>query len=75
MPEARKVGFQGTVLLTAVVGSDGNVRDIQLKRALGLGLDEAAIQKLSRDWRFRPGSKDGNPVSVRVSVEVNFRFY
>ncbi|MGH9609881.1 MAG: energy transducer TonB [Bryobacteraceae bacterium] len=26
-----------------------------------------------KQWRFRPGLKDGRPVNVRVTVEVEFR--
>jgi len=28
-----------------------------------------------RTWRFEPARKDGVPVAVRISVEVNFRLY
>jgi outer membrane biosynthesis protein TonB len=35
-------------------------------------LDEKAIEAV-RQWRFRPGLKDGEPVAVVVNVEVNFR--
>jgi hypothetical protein len=39
--------------------------------ALGLGLDEKAIQALST-WRFRAGEKAGKPVAVIGTAEVNF---
>jgi protein TonB len=38
---------------------------------LALGLDEKAVEAVSR-WRFRPGTRDGNPVTMRALVEVNF---
>ena len=41
-------------------------------RSLGLGLDEKAIEAVSQ-WEFRPGMKDGKPVTVAATVEVNFR--
>jgi protein TonB len=41
-------------------------------RSLGMGLDQKAIEAV-RQWRFKPGMKNGMPVSVKVEVEVNFR--
>jgi periplasmic protein TonB len=64
----------GVVVLRLVVGSDGNPRDIQVVRALGLGLDEKAIEAV-RKWRFEPARKDGKPVAVAVNIEVNFHLY
>jgi TonB family protein len=72
--EARKVKQMGVVVLRLVVGSDGNPRDIQVVRALGLGLDEKAIEAV-RKWRFEPARKDGKPVAVADNIEVNFHLY
>jgi TonB family protein len=70
--EARKAKFQGTVVLEAIVGTDGNVYEIKVLRPLGLGLDEKAIEAVKK-WKFKPGFKNGKPVAVRVTFEVNFR--
>lgn len=72
--EARKAKYQGTVVLWAVVGADGRVRELRVFRSLGMGLDEKAIEAV-RNWRFDPARKDGVPVAVQVGVEVNFRLY
>lgn len=69
---ARKAKYQGTVVLYAVVDADGKVRDLKIVRALGLGLDEKAMEAV-RQWKFRPGVKDGRPVAVAASIEVTFR--
>ena len=69
--EARQAKFQGTVLLSAVVGADGTPRDLRVARSLGLGLDEQAIECV-KQWRFRPGQKEGQPVAVQVQIEVSF---
>ena len=70
--EARKAKFQGTVVLTIVVDEKGNPRDLKVFRPLGLGLDQKAIEAVEK-WRFKPGMKDGKPVAVMATVEVNFR--
>jgi len=72
--EARRVKFQGNVVLSLVVDPMGHVRDIHVARSLGMGLDEKAIDAVKK-WKFEPGMKDGYPVSVQVNVEVNFRLY
>ena len=72
-PEALMAGIEGTVIMRAVVRTDGTPGDIEITRSLDKehGLDEAAIDALSR-WRFAPGAKDGQPVAVRVTVEMRF---
>src|SRR5580704_14295914 len=56
--EARKAKYQGVVLLSIIVDSSGGVRSVRVLQSLGLGLDEKAIEAVTR-WRFRPGLFDG----------------
>jgi len=70
--EARKAKFQGTVLLYIEVNERGLPQNPRVIRALGMGLDEKAIEAVMK-WRFQPGRKDGKPVTVAAQVEVNFR--
>lgn len=70
--EAREAKLQGTVVLAVEVGADGFVQDVEVRRGLGLGLDENAMDAI-RQWEFSPALKDGQPVSVSATVEVNFR--
>jgi len=72
--EARKAHWQGTVMLTVVVGPDGKVHDARVARSLGLGLDEKAIEAV-RQWKFDPARKNGQAVAVQVNIEVNFHMY
>ena len=70
--EARKAKFQGTVVLSVVVDEKGNPKELKVMRALGLGLDQKAIEAVEK-WKFRPGLKDGHAVPVFATIEVNFR--
>jgi TonB family protein len=70
--EALHAKYQGTLVLWLIVGPDGKPRDIRVTRALGMGLDQKAIEAVNR-WRFEPAMKDGRPVAVQINVEVNFR--
>ena len=72
--EARRDKVQGIVILSLVVGVDGIPRDITVKRSLGHGLDEKAMEAV-KQWIFEPGRKDGQPVPVRVMMEVSFKLY
>jgi protein TonB len=69
--EARKAKYQGTVVFSAIVRKNGTLDILKVLRGIGLGLDENAVQAL-RQWKFRPGMKNGAPVDVYLNVEVNF---
>jgi protein TonB len=70
--EAADAKLEGVVALSAVIGIDGVPAEIKLVKGLGKGLDEKAVECLQR-WRFKAGTRDGEPVPVKVSVEINFR--
>jgi periplasmic protein TonB len=70
--EARRAKYSGSVLLSIIVDERGLPRDIRVIRPLGLGLDEKAIEAVSK-WRFIPGRKGSLPVATQAQVEVNFR--
>jgi len=72
--EARRAGLQGSAILWLVVDATGAPRDVQIQRPLGLGLDEKAVERI-RTWTFEPGRKDGQPVPVKINIEVSFRLY
>ncbi len=70
--EARKAKYQGTVVLTIEVGEDGRPRRFRIVRALGLGLDQKAVDAVAQ-WKFRPAMRNGRPVRAPATIEVNFR--
>jgi TonB family protein len=68
--KARKA--QGTVELAVLVQADGMPGpDVRVVRPLDPDLDQQAI-KAARQWRFKPGTKDGQPVAVDVNIEMTF---
>jgi TonB family protein len=71
-PEAREAGLEGTVVVSVEVGTDGKAHDSRVTRSLGLGLDEKAIEAVEL-WTFEPGTRDGEPVAVRATIELNYR--
>jgi TonB family protein len=72
--EARKARYQGTVLVGLIVGADGLPHNAHILRALGMGLDEKALEAV-KQYRFKPGMKDGHPVACEISIEITFNIY
>jgi TonB family protein len=69
--EARRAKHYGTVILVVDVDTTGRAVNVRVARSLGLGLDEKAVEAVSR-WRFRPGMRGGRPVTAPATIEVNF---
>jgi TonB family protein len=71
--DAMRAKVQGAVWLECIVMPDGSVGDVRVTRSLDpvFGLDQEAI-KAAKQWRFRPGSRQGEPVPVIVTIELTF---
>ena len=69
--DAKDARIQGTVVVECVVQADGTIGDVKVLKSLDAGLDEEAI-KAVKQWRFEPGTKDGKPVPVLVTLEMTF---
>ncbi|HEU4413317.1 MAG TPA: TonB family protein [Candidatus Angelobacter sp.] len=72
--EARRAKYQGTVTLAAIIGPDGRPKNIKVVHSLGMGLDEKAVERV-RTWLFEPGKKNGTPVAVAMTLEVDFHLF
>ena len=71
--EAMRAKIQGEVWLDAVVMPDGTVGRVEVVRSLDpvFGLDQEAI-KAARLWRFVPGTHQGQPVPVLITISMTF---
>jgi TonB family protein len=70
--EAKSAKYQGVSIISVVVDAHGMPQDARVVRAVGMGLDQKALEAVGR-YRFKPAMKDGVPVPVMITVEVNFR--
>lgn len=68
--EAGRSRLEGTVVLMAVIGKDGSVRDVRVESGLPL-LAQAAIDAV-KQWRYKPYLSDGEPVEVDSRITINF---
>jgi protein TonB len=69
---ARESAIEGTVYVGFVVGKDGAIRDVVVKRGIGGGCNEEAVRvvKLMPNWK--PGKQQGKPVSVAYTIPIKF---
>jgi len=68
--EAQDARVQGIVIIEAVIDELGSVVDARVLRSVPL-LDEAAVDAV-RQWKFTPTLLNNEPVSVIMTVTVNF---
>jgi TonB family protein len=70
--ELMKENVRGTVVLSAVIRSDGSVGEVRILRGVDDRLDAFASAALSR-WRFRPATRNGDPMALQAVVMIPFR--
>jgi len=72
-PEAQAAKIEGSVIVEAVVTTNGTVGDVRVVQSLDTkyGLDDQAL-KAAKQWIFKPGMKDGQPVAVQIAIELTF---
>jgi TonB family protein len=72
-PVARAAKFTyGSIILSGVVTTKGEVTSVFVVKGLPFGLTESALTVI-RDWKLTPAMKNGQPVAVRVAFEFTFR--
>ena len=68
---ARRIRFEGAVVLSLLIDSEGRVAEIEVLSALPFGLTENAVSAV-RQWLFEPCTYNERPVSVRMILTVRF---
>jgi TonB family protein len=72
--EAKQAKYGGVCIVSLIVDVYGRPQNVSIVRPLEYGLSEKAIEAVNK-FRFKPAMKNGKPVPVRISVEVNFHLY
>ncbi|HKN21312.1 MAG TPA: TonB family protein [Terracidiphilus sp.] len=68
--DAKKAGVSGTVVLSAVIGTDGLIKDLQIVSGPDM-LQQAAVDAV-KQWRYRPYLLNGAPVEVHTTINIIF---
>jgi TonB family protein len=72
--KAQLIDLRGTALVWVLISSQGSVEQARVVKPLGLGLDQSALRTV-RTWKFKPATRNGVPVPVRLLIDMGFRPY
>jgi protein TonB len=71
--QATENGIQGTVYVSFVVDSKGNVTDVKVLRGIGGGCDEEALRVVKMMPQWHPGKQNGKLVRVLFNMPIYFK--
>jgi TonB family protein len=69
---SRRARVNGTILLSAIVTTNGEVTSVYVLKRLPLGLTRDLVNTV-RTWKFNPAIKDGKPIAARIEIEVTYK--
>jgi TonB family protein len=69
---AREGKQEGSVIVEAIVGKDGSVRDARIMRSVAPALDQSALAAV-RQWKYTPVWLNGGPAELVVTITVAFK--
>lgn len=72
--EARRLGVEGTMLVTAFIDERGRVVCARAITPLPAGLGRVAVETV-KEWRFEPATLDGEPTFTVYNLSVNFTLH
>ena len=70
--EARQGKVSGKVVVYLQVNPEGRPMHVRVIEGLGMGLDEKAAEAV-RQYRFKPATRDGHPVTVEMNIAMKFQ--
>jgi TonB family protein len=71
--QARRLGWQGRVLLRIWINEQGSVTRIKVEESSGYSLLDAAAATSVRTWRVQPAQRNGQPVAGSWLLPIRFR--
>ncbi|WP_276498810.1 energy transducer TonB [Pontibacter litorisediminis] len=71
--QAQSNGIEGTVVVTFVVGTTGEITDVKVLKGLGFGTEEEATRVVKNMPKWEPGRQNGRAVPVRYTLPIRFK--
>ena len=69
--DLRRAGVSGVVMVNCRIDETGAVQDMKVTKSSNQAFEEPALDALKK-WKFKPAKREGNPVSVRVTIPIRF---
>ncbi len=69
---ARDAGEQGTVFVSFVISSEGEIADVKVLRGVSKAIDEEAVRVVKMMPRWTPAKLDGEPVNIQFNMPIRF---
>jgi protein TonB len=70
--KAKAEGIEGRVFVQFVIEKDGSISNILIKRAIGGGCEEAAVEMIKNMPKWKPGKQRGKPVRFQFVLPIKF---
>jgi periplasmic protein TonB len=70
---ARRMGIDGTVYVTFVVGKDGSINDVRVLKGISADCDKEAVRVVQAMPNWKAGKQNGKPVLVRFNLPIKFK--
>lgn len=71
--QARRMGIEGKVFVEFVVQTDGSISDVKVKKGIGAGCDEEAMNVVKSSPAWTPGKNKGVAVKQRMIIPILFK--
>jgi protein TonB len=72
-PEARYNKIEGRVMLRVLIDAKGWTQEIAIKEPSEHAFFNEAALITAKHWRYTPGSRDGKPVAMWVTIPIEFK--
>ena len=69
---AKEKGIEGRVFVSFIIEKDGSISNILVKRAIGGGCEEAAVEMIKNMPKWKPGKQRGKPVRFQFTLPIKF---
>jgi periplasmic protein TonB len=69
----RRNGTEGTVYVQFIIDEIGTVSNVEVIKGISTTLDNEAMRVIASMKQWKPGSQNGQPVSIRMVIPIKFK--
>jgi TonB family protein len=71
-PEARRIGLEGRVIISATIDKDGVPRSLMVIQSSNLMFNQPSMDAI-QNWRYKRTLLNNEPIDVPTTITVNFQ--